>query len=138
MAQEKVSSNEIKNKKVELQKKLEQLRDRDREKVRGVFRFHEVPGGSMKFPFRQYKEDQIETYTLTDGQIYEIPMGLARHLNKNCWYPIHSHQLDSDGRASRIIGKKVSRCSFQSLDFMDAETLREIGDPAMPDRIVTY
>ena len=33
-------------------KDLKYMRDKDREMVRGIFRFFEVPGGTMAFSFR--------------------------------------------------------------------------------------
>lgn len=102
---------------------LKQMRDRDRELVKGIFRFHEVPGGTMSFSFKQYKEDQVERFDLTDGQMYTIPLGVARHLNKNCSYPVHQYQTNDSGTPLMKIGQMVRRCSFQSLEFMDAEDL---------------
>ena len=67
------------------------MRDRDREKVNGVFRNYEVPGGVMDFVYREYKEDKVERYTLKDGEIYSLPRGVVRHLNKNCWYPEYEY-----------------------------------------------
>jgi hypothetical protein len=48
---------------------LRYQRDKDREQVKGIFRFHEVPGGSMSFVYKAYKEDQVERYDLFDGEI---------------------------------------------------------------------
>jgi len=104
-----------------VKKNLRYQRDKDREKVRGIFRYHEVPGGSMKFMYRVYKEDQIEKYELIDGQIYTLPLGVAKHLNKNCWYPVHAFAQNEDGSASSKIGKRVQRCAFQSLEFVDLD-----------------
>lgn len=98
---------------------LKYQRDRDRQLVRGKFIFHEVPGGSMSFVFRAYPQDEVEKFTLIDGQIYSIPLGVARHLNKNCWYPVHAYQMDDGGKPVMRIGQKVRRCSFQSLEFID-------------------
>lgn len=106
---------------------LKHMRDKDREMVKGKFIFHEVPGGRMEFVYRAYKEDQVEKYDLLDGEIYTIPLGVARHLNKNCWYPVHSYALDDLGRASMKIGQKVRRCSFQSLEFVDIDDLSPVG-----------
>lgn len=102
-------------------------RDKDREKVKGIFRFHEVPGGTMSFVYRAYKQDDVERYDLVDGQVYEVPLGVARHLNKNLWYPIHAYQTDETGMAVQKIGKKVRRCSFQSLEFVDIDDLTPVG-----------
>jgi hypothetical protein len=106
-------------------KNLRYLRDKDREKVRGIFRFYEVPGGTMSFVFRAYKEDDVERYDFVDGQIYTVPLGVAKHLNKNCWYPVHRHHQDEMGKVSSLVGKKVRRVGFQSLEFIDPE---EIGE----------
>lgn len=106
-------------------KNLKYMRDKDRELVKGIFRFHEVPGGVMSFVYRAYKEDPVERYDLVDGEVYSLPLGVAKHLNKNVWYPVHAHKLDDEGKVSTIIGRKVKRCSFQSLEFVDIDDLGE-------------
>ena len=106
---------------------LKYQRERDRNMVRGKFIFHEVPGGTMSFPFKYYKEDPVENFTLVDGQIYSIPLGVAKHLNKNCWYPVHHFAVDETGNKVMKIGQKVRRCSFQSLEFVDEVDLTPEG-----------
>ena len=103
-------------------KELEYKRDKYREKVRGIFRFHEVPGGSMSFIYREFAGDPVEKYEMVDGEIYTVPLGVAKHLNNNCWYPVHAYAQDEDGKSSVKVGQKVKRCSFQSLDFVDIES----------------
>jgi hypothetical protein len=107
---------------------LKYMRDKDRELVKGKFIFLECPGGTLSFNFKAYKEDPIERFDLVDGQIYTLPLGVAKHLNKNCWYPVHAYQMGEDGKASQKIGRKVRRCSFQSLEFVDIEDLTPVGD----------
>ena len=107
-------------------KDLKYMRDKDREMVRGIFRFFEVPGGNMAFSFRKYKEDEIETYSLDDGSIYTIPRGVAHHLSNNCWYPEHNYKVDEHGKPSAQITKKKRRCSFEPLDFMDAADINDL------------
>lgn len=102
---------------------LKYMRDKDREPVRGKFIFHEVPGGTLNFVFKAYKEDQVERYSLVDGEIYSLPLGVAKHLNKNCWYPVHSYAQDDKGAVSQKIGRRVRRTSFQSLEFVDIDDL---------------
>lgn len=102
------------------------LRDKDREKVRGIFRFFEVPGGSFGFVFKKYKEDSVERYDLVDGNIYELPLGVAKHLNDNCWYPEYDYVkaegltggFNPNGGGMRIT-KKIRRTAFQSLEFVN-------------------
>jgi len=80
-------------------KNLRFLRDKDRQPVKGIFHFHELPGGVLDFFFKKWKGDQIKRYTLRDGEVYTIPLGVATHLNKNCWYPVHSHAMDANGKS---------------------------------------
>ena len=106
---------------------LRYLRDKDREMVKGIFRFHECPGATMSFVFKAYKEDQVERYDLTDGEIATVPLGVAKHLNKNLWYPVHAYAQDDTGKSLMKVGQKVRRCSFQSLEFVDIEDLSPEG-----------
>lgn len=99
--------------------RLKAMRDKDREKVKGIFRFYELPGGTLEFVFNKYKDDPVEKYKLTDGHICEIPLGVAKHLNKNGAYPVHQYRVEEDGKSSIMVGKKVRRFGFQSLDFID-------------------
>lgn len=107
-----------------LSPQMKMQRDKDKEMVRGIFTFHEVPGGQMQFSYKYYKGDEVETYTMIDGETYTIPRGVARHLNKNCWYPVHHFAVDADGKSVAKIGQKVRRCSFNSLEFMDDDDIR--------------
>lgn len=65
--------------------------DYDHQMVRGIFRFHEVPGGYNEFFFRKYKEDKVQKYAMFDGQTYEIPQMVADHLNDNCKTPVYNY-----------------------------------------------
>lgn len=107
-------------------KDFKYLRDRDREMVRGIFRYFECEGGIFKFPFKKYKEDEVENYTLVDGEIYTIPRGVAHHLSNNCWYPEHEFKMDENGRHAAKVTKKKRRCTFEPLDFMDIADLNEL------------
>lgn len=105
----------------EMAKKLKIERDKDREMVKGVFKYYEVPGGVVEFCFKKYDEDPLEKFTMYDGQVYTIPLGVAKHLNNNTWYPIHEYGRNEDGSPLQRIGQKIRRMAFQSLEFMDME-----------------
>ena len=102
---------------------LKYQRDKDREPVKGIFRFYEVPNGQLSFSYKEYKQDPVETFTLVDGQIYTLPLGVAKHLNKRGFYPRHEYLKDESGNVSMRIGQKVRRFVFQSLEFVDVEEL---------------
>lgn len=107
-----------KERKLAGKKKIQLERERDAKLVKGKFMFHEVPGGTLRFNFHKYKGDPVKTYELQDGEIYTLPLGVAKHLNTDVGYPVHAHSLDENGKPSMKIGKFERRCSFQSLEFM--------------------
>lgn len=109
--------------------KLRYMRDKDREQVKGIFRFYEVPGGSLSFNFRKYKEDPVEQFDFIDGMTYSVPLGVAKHLNTSGWYPVHAYTMGENNTPHMMIGKKVRRYGFQSLEFVDIEDLTEVGSP---------
>ncbi len=76
---------------------LEKLRKEANKNVKGIFRCHEPKNGEVTLVWREYKGDPVRRWTLRDGQEYEIPLGLAKHLNNNCKYYIHKHIMNSDG-----------------------------------------
>ncbi len=86
--------------------------------VKGIFRSRESVGGNVKFCFRKYKWDRTEWYIMFDGETYEVPLGVARHLNQNCNYPVHSHILGADGKPTLdTTGKEISRMNFENTVF---------------------
>lgn len=116
-------------KKESVKANLRYQRDKDREMVKGIFKFYEVEGGGMGFVFKQYKEDPVERYDFVDGQVYTIPLGVAKHLNRSGWYPVHSFMQDEYGKATMKIGQKVRRYGFNSLEFVDIDDLTPVGGP---------
>ncbi len=104
---------------------IQKVYNKDREMVKGVFKYYEVPGGVVEFCFKKYDEDPLEKFTMYDGQVYTIPLGVAKHLNNNTWYPVHEYGRNEDGSPLQRIGQKVRRMAFQSLEFMDMEGMGE-------------
>ena len=97
---------------------MRKMREKDNRLVKGIFRCYEPRGGSFTFNYKKYRRDKGLKYTISDGQTYEVPVMVAKHLNNDCWYPRHSHVLDSNGNPIVDPGKRVQRCSFDSLEFM--------------------
>ena len=115
------------------EKDLKYEADRDLEKVYGVFKNHEHPGEKLEFWFRGHKGHEIEKISLRDGEYTSVPLGVARHLNKNCYYTIDAYTLDpKTGTPSVEVGKKVRRFSFYTTSYSDMEDLSEVGVPCMP------
>ncbi len=107
---------------------LKKMCEKDREKVKGIFRFYECPGGTLNFAFRAYKWDAVQKYMLVDGESYDIPLGVAKHLNKNGWYPEHHYLLDEGGIPHMRVGQKKRRFGFQSMEFIDTDDIGEAKD----------
>ena len=91
--------------KKEAEKKLSEMSKEDHEMVTGTFLNIEVPGGSLCFPFRKYKEDPTVQYSFQDGVQYTIPRMVARHLNENCYTKEHEHYLDKRDTNPKIYDK---------------------------------
>jgi hypothetical protein len=106
---------------------LAYMRDKDRELIKCRFRYYDCPGGELKFPFRKYKEDSIEKYSLIDNQVYHLPLGVVRHLNKDCFFVVHQYHTNENGVATQVIGKKIQRCEAIPLEFVDIEDLSPAG-----------
>jgi len=125
-----VSSNTVpKKKKVNISK----LRERDAQPVRGRFNYHEIPGGTLPFVLRLYKGDPVMRYDLKDGEVYTLPFGVARHLNNNVGRYEHQFLLDKNGSPSSLARRKIRRCSFENLEFMDIEDIREMDSPQIEE-----
>lgn len=113
----------------ELAKKLESMRLKDREMVKGVFHYFEVPNGVLEFSYKKYAKDPVETYQLYDNHIYTLPLGVAKHLNTNVAYPEYEYIKGEDGKMMQgfnnmqaqgmKIRTKTRRCSFESLELID-------------------
>jgi hypothetical protein len=103
----------------DIKSELLAMREKDRKPVRGMFKFYESIGGTMSFSYRKYAQDEVATYTLTDGQVHTIPLGVAKHLNTNGWYPTYTYMNDEHGRPVTKVGKKNRRFGFQSLEFTE-------------------
>lgn len=123
-------------------KKLEKLMKEETINVKGRFRHYETPGASQRFHVRKYANIPPFDKLMTDNEIYEIPLYVARFLNgidkmamecggkiNTCAYPEHefvydeSNNLDQrrDGQVGRqqatAIGKWTRRFGFESLQF---------------------
>lgn len=134
-------NNQLNPKKItkdEAQAQIRRMRDRDAELVTGIFKNLENPAtaggrGAVVFSYKAYPGDEFIQYELLDGERYQIPRGVARHLNNNCFYREYRHldgefgqtgirQGAADGRLKTQgmqMSRKVHRYAFHSLEYMD-------------------
>lgn len=86
--------------------------------VKGVFHNVEAPGGDLEFAYKEYPQDPIRKYHLKDGESYTIPLGVARHLNRNCQYKRNKWLVDKEGKPMMDWDKSTRRYQFVSDDYI--------------------
>jgi hypothetical protein len=97
--------------------KIERMRKEESKLVKGIFQDNELKNGSIKFSFKKYRGDPIMTYELKDGEEYELPLSVVRHLNNDCAYHDHHFILDSKGNPTKSV-RKTHRFSFKPLEYI--------------------
>lgn len=113
---------------------LARERDKDRQMVKGIFRNLEQQGMKLSFPYLKYPGDEVTMYNLECGQEATIPLGVAKHLNQNCWYPQHENLVDEDGKRVTSIRSKTHRFSFVPLEF---GAMEEVAPPLKKGIVTT-
>lgn len=98
---------------------VENARKEDAKLVKGIFKNLEVPGGDLKFSYRRHKGENPRIYHFEDGETYEIPLGVARHINQDTKVPIHSHLIDPNtNKRITAPGSYRQRYQFLSTEYM--------------------
>lgn len=104
--------------------KAEDLRQKqsaeDHRMVKGVFKNLESPNCSADISFRKYKEDPMRVYPMQDGQEYEIPIMVAKYINRSCSVPEREYAVNERGEKQlyTVIRNRRQRYQFVSTDFM--------------------
>jgi len=110
-------------------KKLAMQKARDSEIVRGKFINHEQSGAPLDFWYKAYPGDKLQRWHFKDGEIKEIPLGVAMHINNNCSTPVYEHLKgdkkmiagnNDEGENLTVTGYK-NRFSFQPLNFTSVD-----------------
>ena len=65
--------------------------------VKGTFRAHGDSSKEIRFYFTLPWE-RPESYTLKDGEEYELPLGVVRHINNSCRIEEPRYAIDEYGR----------------------------------------
>lgn len=101
---------------------VQHLKERDTEKVTGIFRSFEPLGGMLEMTAMAYDNESPTKYVFYDGFEYTVPKYVAKRFENEfqgvgTWYPTHSHILDKDGKPMLGVGKKNRRFGFSSMEF---------------------
>lgn len=124
--------------------KLKKFIEEESKMVKGRFRCYETPGASTTITVKKYPDMPVFTKPMQDGEIYEIPLYVARFLNgtdvtadavggkiHTCSYPVHGFRWDgssampppciSDASGSIVpisgIVSRTRRYGFESMEF---------------------
>ncbi len=113
----KVPLNELQRK--EAREKLNKQYKEESKIVKGVFKNIECPGGTLEFPYKKFPQDPIILYKLEDGQSYDVPLCVAKHINNQCVEKKHEYIVDAKGNKTIDVNKKRQRYQFLSTEFME-------------------
>jgi len=104
--------------------KLLRAMEEDDKIVEGKFEFKEITrpkeakDSTVTFVYRKYPGKPVQTYTLQHNHVYQLPLGVAKHINGalgGCKYAIHKHVMDEKTGEQRIdSGQEVHRMGFHS------------------------
>ena len=98
--------------------KVEAAYKEDSKLVKGIFKNLESPGADASFAYRGYKAEPTRVYSFFDGEEDTIPLGVARHINRQCKYTKSAYLVDKNGQPMVGAGKPTQRYEFISTDFM--------------------
>ena len=127
----------------EMNPELKKFIEEETRIVKGRFKNYETPGGNLPFTAGKYPGQPLFKANFIDGETYEVPLWVARHLNGtdvtakalngkigSCSYPIHGFRwdpgkpvpesgVDAVGTPVPLIGvaKRKQRFGFESLEF---------------------
>lgn len=98
------------------------IKDRDCQKVTGIFRSFEPLGGMLEMTAMAFEGENPAKYTFFDGMEYTVPRYVAKRFENEfqglgTWYPTHSHIMDQNGKPTINVGKKNRRFGFSSMEF---------------------
>lgn len=87
------------------------MRKESEKLIKGKFEFVDAQGGWFDFSFRFFPETPVQTITITHGEMIEVPVILARHLN-NVFKKVRMMPKEWDNRSDRGEVTKISRTKF--------------------------
>lgn len=111
--------------KLEVEEKIKKLK-RDNDKMTtGMFEFTDAQGGWFEFSYRFLKGESIKTIKINHGEIIDIPVLLARHLN-NIYKKVRmpAPERDESGRPTKQGSlTKISRVRFIPMDMINPDII---------------
>ena len=111
---------------------VEYILDEYSEMVTGTIINHEQPGNPIEFWFRGNGCPDITQFEFADNSYVKLQVGVAEHINKNCWIGKDRDGVNEDGKAIIEVGRKVRRYSFIPSGYFGSVDLRPVGEAMLP------
>ena len=111
---------------------IEYVLDEYSEIVTGTIVNHEQPGNPVEFWFRGSGCPDITKFEFADNTYVKMPVGVAEHINKNCWIGKDKDALDENSKPIITIGRKVRRYTFYPSGYFGSVDLKPVGEPMLP------
>ena len=94
---------------------MEKMRKEGEKMIKGMFEFVDAQGGWLDFSYRFFPGEPIRTVKINHGEIVDIPMILAKHIN-NVYRKVRMPSSDFDRDRPQIT--KISRTRFTPMDML--------------------
>lgn len=101
--------------------KFQKEREADAKIIRGKFVNRENKGASLTFHYKKYKGEPLKTYRLIDGNEYDLPIGVIKHLVNNCQVEESTNDvtlIDPNTYQPLYAKKMVPRFTFVTSEFL--------------------
>ena len=95
--------------------KIKKLQKEGEKLVKGMFEFVDAQGGWLDFSYLFYPGEPIRTVRITHGEIVDIPMDVAKHLN-NVYKKVRMMRENAD--QGKDVITRISRTRFTPMDIM--------------------
>ena len=100
---------------------MEKMRKEGEKMVKGMFEFLDAQGGWLDFSFRFFPGEPIRQVKVIHGEIVEVPLILAKHLN-NVYKKVRVPSSDLDKGGGTVT--KISRTRFTPMDMLGEELIK--------------
>lgn len=107
--------------KAEVAEKIKKMRKEGDKMIKGMFEFVDAQGGWIDFSYRFFKDEPVRTVRINHGEIVDIPMILAKHLN-NVYKKVRVDQQNLDKGKPPIT--KISRTRFTPVDMLTEDLIK--------------
>ncbi|HEY5236102.1 MAG TPA: hypothetical protein VIJ14_07990 [Rhabdochlamydiaceae bacterium] len=95
--------------------RIKKIQKEGEKMIKGIFEFVDAQGGWFDFSYRFYPGEPVRTVKITHGEIVDIPMDMAKHLN-NVYKKVRMIRENAD--TGRDVITKISRTRFIPMEMV--------------------